>query len=353
MIPGIKDIPLFFIVGRERSGTTLLQVLLDNHPNVVIPTESPFIRHLYGRYAHRCQWNERDILGFYHDLLDEPYLSLWRLDKEKLKDDLLSLHEPCFASLCKTVYLNSLSARGKHNVELIGDKNPQYSLYIPQLLRAFPLAKFIFITRDPRDQVMSMMKVNFERKMVASLAYRWKHFNKEIDAHRKKHPQQFCFVKYEDLVQYPDQQLKNICSFLNITFSEEMLDSRSRAEFYVNSRSLVKEHHQSLLKPIDAGMVYQWKQRMSEADVMMVDAVAGKLAEQLGYQRKYASANLSATFKKFPGVLYGRLYFTFLSAMHSLPYPLRKLLFKRVIMKNFRFWKENELQGNASSSKQA
>lgn len=343
MMAGIKDIPVFFIVGRERSGTTLLQVLLDNHPNIVIPTESPFIRHLYRKYAHRARWSKNNVLEFFHDLLEEPYMQLWHVDKEKLEHDLLSVTDPCFASLCKTVYFHSISARGKNNPLLIGDKNPQYSLFIPQLLKVFPSAKFLFIIRDPRDQVMSMMKVNFEKKLVSSLAYRWKYFNRSIGKQREMYPQQFCLVKYEELVQQPELQLRNICDFLNVPFNVEMINSHSRAAFYVSSRSLLQEHHQTLLKPIDAGMAYQWKQKMREKDVRMTDTVAGGFSEQLGYERQYA-ASWRSMLKALPGMAYGRLYFTFLNMLYSLPYSVRMMIFRKFISKSFKFWKESEQQ---------
>ena len=342
MTPGIQEIPIFFIVGRERSGTTLLQLLLDNHPNVVIPTESPFVRHLYNKHHTRRAWNDEEILSFYNDLLEEPYLSLWNIDRKKLKNDLLSLGaDASFSSLCRTVYFQSLSAKDKSEVRLIGDKNPQYSLFIPQLLKVFPNARFIHITRDPRDQVMSMMKVNFEKKIISSLAYRWKFFNRTIEEQRKKNPGQFYTVKYEDLVSDPENQIKAITDFLGIPYTEAMLNTSGRAEFYLNSKALVKEHHESLVKPIDAGMIYGWKKRMNEKNVEMIDAVTGPYAEGLGYERKYKSASLGVRCRSLPGLLYGRLYFSFLAIVHALPYALRMFFFRKIISRSFRYWRES------------
>ena len=38
----IKELPIFFIVGSPRSGTTMLRTIFDAHPNVSIPLENPF-----------------------------------------------------------------------------------------------------------------------------------------------------------------------------------------------------------------------------------------------------------------------------------------------------------------------
>ncbi len=40
----VKSLPFFFIIGRPRSGTTLLRTLFDVHPNVIIPLERPAFR---------------------------------------------------------------------------------------------------------------------------------------------------------------------------------------------------------------------------------------------------------------------------------------------------------------------
>ena len=72
----------------------------------------------------------------------------------------LKLKQHDFQSFCKEVL-----RQGK-NINLIGDKNPSYSLFGNSLIESFPEAKFIWLIRDYRAQVNSMLKVNFERKIV-------------------------------------------------------------------------------------------------------------------------------------------------------------------------------------------
>ncbi|NQU34666.1 MAG: sulfotransferase [Bacteroidetes bacterium] len=47
----LNKIPFFFVVGRPRSGTTLLRTLFDAHPNVSFPPECQFIINLYPKYG--------------------------------------------------------------------------------------------------------------------------------------------------------------------------------------------------------------------------------------------------------------------------------------------------------------
>ena len=46
----IRQTPMFFIVGRPRTGSTLLRTLFDAHPNVTIPQEWPMLLALYRRF---------------------------------------------------------------------------------------------------------------------------------------------------------------------------------------------------------------------------------------------------------------------------------------------------------------
>ena len=57
-------VPFFFILGRPRSGTTLLKTLFDAHPNVKIPPELPIFLPLYQKFKHVKTWDREHILSF-------------------------------------------------------------------------------------------------------------------------------------------------------------------------------------------------------------------------------------------------------------------------------------------------
>ena len=63
----LKELPFIFIVGRPRSGTTLLMSLFDAHPNVIIPPECAMILNLFPKYRKLRNWDKKHLLSFYNE----------------------------------------------------------------------------------------------------------------------------------------------------------------------------------------------------------------------------------------------------------------------------------------------
>jgi hypothetical protein len=207
---------LFFIVGRGRSGTTLLRLLLDTHPAISVPPEAQFIMSLYNKYA-RTRWDKGKILSFYNDLWLEERLDDWNLNREKLKQDLLACgSEASFSHLCMTVYANYALVQGKEGVTILGDKNPIYARFLKELIGLFPESRFIHIVRDYRDNILSYQSVKFDVNSTSALAYRWKKYNEEVLKYSRIYPERFILVRHEDLLTDPTRHLRRVCSSINI-----------------------------------------------------------------------------------------------------------------------------------------
>ncbi len=56
-IEKVRDIPMFFILGRPRTGSTLLRTLFDAHPNVIIPQEWPMLLLLHFQFGKVKCWD--------------------------------------------------------------------------------------------------------------------------------------------------------------------------------------------------------------------------------------------------------------------------------------------------------
>ena len=77
--------PLFFIIGRSRSGTTLLRTMLDMHQNITVPNECTFILQLSEKYKNVKKWTTTIIEEFTIDLK-----STWLFENLKINNELLN-----------------------------------------------------------------------------------------------------------------------------------------------------------------------------------------------------------------------------------------------------------------------
>ncbi len=293
---------IFFIVGRIRSGTTLLARMLNNHPAIFLPQESPFIMNLYQKHAKVKEWHKKQILAFYNDLWKEVRLTqYWKLheQKEALKADLLALAGKAnFADLSKAVIYRRACMRERGAACMMGDKNPSYALYVDDLVKAFPNAPIILLVRDARDNILSCQRVSFDFNDPIVLAERWRFFNKEVLAAHKRHPQQTILVRFEDILAQPEKTLQKICTHLGLQFEPAML------EFYKKEEHLKLESWKNFYsRPLEKSKISKWKEKMPAQEIQYAELINKKLLQRLGYEVTNQHFPASSYFKIIPGVL--------------------------------------------------
>lgn len=334
-IKEIKNIPFFFIIGRPRSGTTLLSTLFDAHPEVIVPFESPVILQLYAKYKRLQKWDEKHIHEFVNDLQSTRKFDRWNVDCENLISNLIRFKEDLdFQTAVKILYLHFPSFFKKNSISVIGDKNPVYSLFFKKIYLIFPVAKFIHLIRDYRDNILSVKKLDFEAPLTSIIAYRWKFANNLIHQISLQHPEQFYTIRYEDLIADPSSEIKQLCSFLNIRYDPSVLDFHLSVQERIKNlndqeKRLFKKFHSNLLKPINSSKSGVWKQEMKVKDLKIAEIIAGKWAENFGYMRKYHQRNLLYFLLSLPAIMYVRLAYSMYMQISSLPFKLQRLLLHR------------------------
>jgi len=313
-IEKLDYIPFFFIIGRPRSGTTMLSTILDANKQTAMPIESKVIIFMYFKFRNVKFWNEKLLLKFYDAIFKQPKIETWTINKEQLKKDILQLGENAtFQRLIKLIYLNYISFFDKKNITFIGDKNPGYSYVISHLeilLKLFPDAKIIHLTRDYRDHYLSMNKVDFEGNHLSLVCYRWQYSFIQVRKLMKNKPEQYYFLRYEDLVQQPEKQVKDICDFLGIIYHSSMLEYYKIKEkvLSVYPEDLVMKYHSSLFQPISVDFIGKWKQKLSPQQIEMADAIVGKAANEAGYERQVILTKWKFFWYLLPDMVYSQLW---------------------------------------------
>jgi hypothetical protein len=292
-IQEIERMPIVFIIGKGRSGTSLLQTIFDASPEAITANESPLILHLKQKYFHVTEWTSEKIEEFIIDLYkDKKFALLWKIDADIVRERLKQYHgnDLTFAILCKLIYLCISSPFPKSNISLIVDKNPNYSFFINELLEVFPDAKFIHLIRDYRDNVISSRKA-FKIKDVSILAQRWKRQNKYINKQKKRNPAIFYTLYYEKLVTDPEVYVSEVCTYTGIPFHASMLSFHKTTTKIYNKEApvntimanLVQSIHTNLLNPINTKQINKWKKELTPSEIELIDYITGNYARQHGY----------------------------------------------------------------------
>ncbi|MDP3462855.1 MAG: sulfotransferase [Bacteroidales bacterium] len=342
-IKDIGAIPVFFILSRPRTGSTLLRTLFDAHPNIQIPPECQFIVNLHPKYGKRNYWNHDNILEFVDDLEKQFLFDSWKLDIEKLKDSLTRLAGPLdYATLCKAVYLHYQSLFAKGKIFWIGDKNPGYALYIEQLRSIFPDAKFIHLTRDYRDNYHSLARVEFELPIISLTTYKWKYFYRKITSAAEQLSDDFTTIRYEDLVKQPETEMKRLCQFLGIDYDPGILRFHEKRDEFLKiyPEAMVNRIHASLMHPVSDNKTGIWRTKLSEREIRIADYVVGTYGQMAGYDKQFAGKEVDVKLAAMPGILLARSIYLATRIVNRLPYKRRQYILSELPFVLGRFWKQ-------------
>ena len=271
----------FFIVGSARSGTTLLRVIFNAHPEIAVPPESRFITEL-ATGSESVEPTE-----FLARLERHRQFQSWGLPTEEIRPRLAGGQPMSYARAIEAVYDAYTERLGK---KTWGDKTPRYVENIPFLARLFPESRFIHLVRDGRNVALSYADVPFGPKTVGKAAALWKkRVMAGVDEGRPLGPSRYKELRYEDLVASPESQVRALCDFVGIAFAAEMMEYTDKAQEFVFEKAKSYNPH-VLEKPRQD--VRSWTQTMPPDHVAVFEAVAGDVLDLFGYERRYPKPGL-------------------------------------------------------------
>ena len=163
-------------------------------------------------------------------------------------------------------------------------------IYADVYAAVWPNATFVLLLRDPRDQAMSLLKLNEQRQSrQQQLFYRdyrdaargWCETIREARGVLQASGLRWIETRYEDLVCDTDRELSRISSELNLDLS----GARGfHKQDFVETRVSRLAHHENLRQAVNADSVGKWKRQMRNEDRAVFEEVAGDLMMQLGYE---------------------------------------------------------------------
>lgn len=271
-----------FVVGRPRSGTKLLRALLNGHSAISIPFwESNFIPKSVAKAKEFGDLSDPKNFVLFFDFFSK--IEFFRKIRENpFYSDIVdnakwfhAIEDFFYADIIKAFYTMYAD---RDNKCIWGDKSPHYMIDIPTLKQLFPECRFIHIVRDVRDHCLSNMKV--WNKNPYRAAQMW------VDAIRKcRKDASFCLggsyyeLKYESLLDDPEQELRKVCDFLSIQYEETMLTLGKPVERYgdaKNARGIVRNNKD------------KWRTKMPRRMIEKIETIGYDMLRELDYEVVYA-----------------------------------------------------------------
>ncbi len=287
---GRPDPPAPFIGGATRSGTTLLRLMLDAHPDVAIPSETHFVPDLIAR----CVEGPVSHAELAAIATEHPRWGDFGLDAGEYAARVEALEPLTAAEAIRAFYRLYAERWAKSRW---GDKTPGYIRKTQPIQRVLPEARFIHMIRDGRDVALSVMPLGFGPSTVTEAAELWV---KRVSTGRRqaRGANHYMEVTYEDLIADTDGTLRSVCEFLELGYDPAMLAYHERASERLaeKARDLPKEGGRT--QPAEARVashalaseaprpdrIGRWRREMEPADVAEYERVAGALLAELGYE---------------------------------------------------------------------
>ena len=294
-----------FVIGAERSGTTLVMALLGSHSRIAVPEVVwyyprfyPYL-HTYGDLSQEANFRtlaEEMVFG-----LKTP---LWgmKVNPKTILDEVIELcPDGSFAGIYAAMHLRFAQYMNKPRW---GEKTPHNLYFVGPMHHDFPDAQFIYVTRDGRDSCVDYMESSFGPTNIYCAAHSWKRCWNAVKEWRGPLTEKGLWmdVKYEELVRKPEEVMRAVCSFLGEEFEPGMF------EFYKTDLCKARgasRDHAPLGKPISDKYIGIYKDLLSLRDQRIFAAVAGKELEEAGYKNdvepEMPSELMISKYKEFDG----------------------------------------------------
>jgi hypothetical protein len=163
------------------------------------------------------------------------------------------------------------------NVALVVDSSKNYLDATNLYKYNSSKVKVILLTRDGRAVFYSGLKRGFSR---SSALVAWETYYRRAVPILKDHvaKDDLLWVRYENLVSDPSNELKKICRFLNITYEESMLDFAEKVHHSTNGNNM------RFAKTSKIKLDNAWKESLTQNDLSYFNSKASTLNTMLGYE---------------------------------------------------------------------
>ena len=266
VLPPDRRAPPIFIVAFPRSGTTLMEQILQAHPAVQTLDEEPIVDEALHDMGH----------GSLPERIERMSVDEW--------------------TRLRALYWQHLDARTLPRHERVVDKLPLNLARIDLLARLFPKAHFLVMLRDPRDCVLSAFMQDFRLSesmiqcadlarcadMYSAVMSIWLGARDDLGLRYREQ-------RYEQLVADPERQIREIIDFLDLPWSDAVLGYHRAAR----DREISTPSYMDVAKPMYTRASGRWSRYRAQLEPVL--PTLEPLARSLGYASALADEGSADT----------------------------------------------------------
>ena len=321
-----RDVPVFFVTGAGKSGTTWLRSILDAHPEILCKGEGRFFERDFKQAVSPQDLKQerlKDIQpsSLYSAISDSEHLKIWIKRSVWAGGEDIDEHVDNLVRLAINYFLTErLSKTGKR---IVGDKTPFLNAkIIAEIGAIYPEAKVIHIIRDGRDVAVSMMhhmwnyakseggiyplkpeelarreayrnnsslllsEGLFVKDRLTSIVAEWStEVGKAVEDGPVLLGDNYTEVRYEDLLQQPVEEVGRLLEFLGADADIETVRACIETTSFETLTQGRKRGEEDPAAFVRKGIAGDWRNVFTEEDRRIFKEAAGDLLIKLGYEK--------------------------------------------------------------------
>jgi glycosyltransferase involved in cell wall biosynthesis len=282
-----------FIVGCERSGTTLMEKILDKHSKIAICPETHFWMDGFDKKIDNILNQNKSTLAKIEEIKNvvaefkefSDHWSEYNINPSELIDT-NKISKADSIAIYNMIIEGQARKRGK---ELFGEKTPGHVFYVNNIIETYPNARIIQMIRDPRDTAVSRLKKRkeYSRNRLSKIMnalfvnIEWRLSSKLSRLYQQRLGDRYIAISFEELIQNPHETIQQICNFIEVDFQENMLDIEVINSSFSNKSS-----------GFNSSMAKRWKKNLPGWLELIVNIINGREMELRGFNRSERDKHL-------------------------------------------------------------
>lgn len=286
-----------FMVGEQRSGSNLLRLILNESSSIAAPHPPHILQRMMPLLPVYGDLNK----GKAFNRLIEDVCRLVELNPvpwDKVKLNRKDIAKRCNEKSLIAIYGAVMDAYAEsHKASAWMCKSMQNIQWANEINVYFDNPKYIYLYRDPRDVTLSFTKAVIGEKHPYFIAKQWNELQELCIEQMNWHGTESIFpISYEGLLENPERIVKDLCQFLDIDFSNNMLEfhTSKEAERSAKSSSL----WENLSQPIKSNNSKKFMAELSTKEIEIIESIAGDVMDTLGYERALIKKGKELSFSK-------------------------------------------------------